>query len=156
MKIQFTGALLASALALAACGQGSSEPAKPADNAASAAPAAPAPGPAGAAAPVAPAAPEGSAAPAAVIQGQARQNFEIVNTTGYTVMTLNVAPTASDEWGPDILGRDTLANGETAQITFDRSETQCLFDIRVTYEDGDVSDTRGVDVCRVSTFTLTP
>ena len=49
-----------------------------------------------------------------------------------------------------------LFRSESAAITFDRSETQCMFDIKATYDDGDTTDMRGVNLCRVATVTLTP
>jgi hypothetical protein len=88
--------------------------------------------------------------------GAAQQDFSVVNNTGHTVMTLNVSASNEDQWGPDILGADTLANGETAQVSFERGQDQCLWDIRVTYDDGDTSDMRGVNLCEVATVTLTP
>ena len=86
----------------------------------------------------------------------ARQDFTITNHTGHTIMTLNVSPHSDTRWGPDILGRDTLANGESAQITFPHGETQCNFDIKATYDDGDTTDMRNVNLCTVATVTLTP
>ena len=147
------GLLLGTAFVLAGCNVQTNAGGKPADNAAPPSNAAPAPAPA---APAAPAEAEGSAAPSAVVQGQARQNFTVVNRTGYTVVTLNVSPSTENSWGPDILGRDVLANGESAEITFDRGETQCMWDIRATYDDGDTTDMRGVNLCSVATVTLTP
>lgn len=85
----------------------------------------------------------------------AAQDFTIHNNTGHVVMTLNVSPSSSSNWGPDILGRDVLANGESAEITFDRSEDQCEWDIRVTYDDGDTGDWRGVNLCETTDINLT-
>jgi hypothetical protein len=70
-------------------------------------------------------------------------------------MTLNVSPNNEDQWGPDILGADTLANGQTATVSFPRSEEQCVWDIRATYDSGDTTDARGVNLCQVATVTLT-
>lgn len=141
-----TSLLLASALTLAACG--GTEKAAPAGNASNAAaPAAPAGGNTTG---------SGERAPAAAPAGdQTNQNFTLNNRTGYTVMTLNVSPNNVGEWGPDILGRDVLANGESVEITFPRAETQCLWDIRATYEDGDTDDMRGVNLCELTTVNLT-
>ena len=85
----------------------------------------------------------------------ARQDFTITNHTGHTIMTLNVSPHSDDHWGPDILGRDTLANGEQAQITFDRNEDQCSWDIKVTYDDGTNNDLRGVNLCQTTEVEFT-
>ncbi|HVQ07791.1 MAG TPA: hypothetical protein VMS43_05100 [Allosphingosinicella sp.] len=150
-SISVTAALLASALAVAACNKG----ATPANNAAAPKPAetntpAPAPAPA----PVNEAAEgEEAGAPTASV-ATARQNFSVVNRTGHTVLTLNVSPTSEDEWGPDILGTQVLQAGQTAQVTFDRAETQCNYDIRATYDDGDTTDVRNVNLCQVGTVNL--
>ncbi|MBV9881882.1 MAG: hypothetical protein JO276_02635, partial [Sphingomonadaceae bacterium] len=55
-----------------------------------------------------------------------------------------------------ILGRDTLGNGESAEISFPHDTSQCMWDIRATYDDGDTTDMRGVNLCTVATVTLTP
>jgi hypothetical protein len=146
--ISLTALLLASALGLAGCNRG----AAPANNAAAEAPK---PAESNAPAPAAneAEAEEGAAAPSAAV-GTARQNFSVVNTTGHVVMTLNVSPTTENEWGPDILGTDVLQNGQTAQVVFDRAEAQCNFDIRATYDDGDTTDVRNVNLCQVGTVNL--
>src|SRR6185503_12398218 len=126
--ISLTALLLASALGLAGCNRG----AAPANNSAAAPKPAetntPAPAPAGN---EADAEEEGGAEPTASV-GTARQNFSVVNATGHIVTTLNVSPTSENEWGPDILGADVLQSGQTAQIVFDRAESQCNYDLRVT------------------------
>jgi hypothetical protein len=86
----------------------------------------------------------------------AQQDFTIVNDTGQAVLTLNVSPTSENSWGPDILGVDILANGESAEVSFDRDEEECVWDVRVTYEDGDTGDWRGINLCETVTVTLTP
>lgn len=146
-KLYLTGALFASALAIAGCNKGATVT----NNTA-------APAATNTAAPAAPAAPAGGntaggdtgAAPAG---GQ--QNFTLVNNTGHTVVTLNISPSSENSWGPDILGRDTLANGESASITFPHAETACNFDIKATYDDNDTTDARNVNLCTLTTVTLT-
>ncbi len=83
----------------------------------------------------------------------APQDFTIHNQTGHVVVTLNVSPSSETRWGPDILGREVLADGESAEITFDRSDV-CLWDIRVTYDDGDTGDWRQINLCETTDITL--
>jgi len=85
----------------------------------------------------------------------AQQDFTVTNHTGHTIVTLNVSPHTDDHWGPDILGQDTLANGEQAEVSFDRNEDQCSWDIKVTYDDGTNNDLRGVDLCETSEVEFT-
>ena len=90
------------------------------------------------------------ASAAATAAYAAQQDFTVTNHTGHTIVTLNVSPHDDDHWGPDILGRDVLNDGEQAQVTFDRNEDQCSWDIKVTYDDGTNNDLRGVDLCETT------
>ncbi|MGQ0660782.1 hypothetical protein [Sphingosinicella sp.] len=127
----------------------------PPQNTTSAAPAAPA-APAQPAAPGQPA-PSGNPPPSAeVLPGQARQNFTVNNQTGHIVVTLNVSASNDNNWGPDILGAQILQNGQSAEVTFGRNESSCLWDIRATYDDGGTTDVRQVNLCEVATVNLIP
>ena len=86
----------------------------------------------------------------------APQDFTLTNNTGHVIMTLNVSPSDSNNWGPDILGRDVLGDGEAAEVSFDRDEDDCVWDIRVTYDDGDTNDERGINLCETTDVTFTP
>ena len=86
----------------------------------------------------------------------APQDFTVTNNTGHVIVTLNVSPSTSNRWGPDILGREVLANGEQAEVTFDRDEDQCVWDIRVTYDDETENDLRGVNLCETTEVEFTP
>ena len=158
MKMRsMAGLLLGTAFVVAGCNVnvpagGGGDAGKPTGNAPAPAPA---PAPAAPAAP-APAPAAGGATPSAEVHGLARQNFTVVNNTGHVVVTLNVSASNENSWGPDVLGRDVLANGESAAITFDRGETQCMWDIKATYDDRGTTDMRGVNLCNVATVTLTP
>jgi len=116
--------------------------------------------PANAAAPAAaqPAAGGGDAggAPSAAVQQAARQNFSVNNQTGHTVITLQVSASNDTNWGPDILGSQVLPNGQSADVSFDRDETSCLWDMRATFDDGTTGDWRQINLCEVATVNLTP
>ena len=79
-----------------------------------------------------------------------RQDFTLINRTGHVIVTLSVSPSSSNRWGPDLLGREVLANNEEASVSFDNDEEHCLYDIRVTFDDGTANDERGVNLCEVS------
>ncbi len=48
-----------------------------------------------------------------------------------------------------------LANGESASLTFDNTEAECVCDIRVSYDDQTQNDERGVNLCEIDTVTCT-
>ena len=47
-----------------------------------------------------------------------------------------VSPHDADEWQEDVLGADTLADGESLDITFDRNTDAEMWDLKVVYDNG--------------------
>jgi hypothetical protein len=82
------------------------------------------------------------------------QDFTLHNHTGKTMKALFVAPSSSDNWGPDILGEDTLADGADVSVKFDRDESECKWDVRGEFEDGAYAEVKDVDFCTVTDVTF--
>jgi hypothetical protein len=145
-KMLLVSAALAASLAIAGCNRAATtnNTAAPANKAAPAAP--PAGGNTAG----------GNAAGGGGGGAAAQQNFTFVNQSGQVITTLQVSATGESSWGEDILGRDVLANGESAQIEFERGDDRCLWDIRATAEGGGELDMRNVDLCTTTTVTATP
>ncbi len=85
---------------------------------------------------------------------QGRQDFALVNRTGYQIDEVYVGPVSSSNWGDDVMGKNSIPDGETANIKFSGRSSACKWDIQVVYNDGDKSEFRNVDLCSVSTVTL--
>ncbi|ARO54412.1 exported protein of unknown function [Methylorubrum extorquens] len=85
---------------------------------------------------------------------QGKQDFTLVNRTGYQIDEVYVGPVNQSHWGQDVMGKDAIANGDTADITFNGGSNACKWDIKVVYNDGDESEFRGVNLCDVSKVTL--
>ncbi|MCJ2031218.1 hypothetical protein MKK50_17780 [Methylobacterium sp. J-043] len=85
---------------------------------------------------------------------QGKQDFTLVNRTGYQIDEVYVGPVSQSHWGQDVMGKDAIANGDTADITFNGSSNACKWDIKVVYNDGDESEFRAVNLCNVSRVTL--
>jgi hypothetical protein len=80
----------------------------------------------------------------------AKQDFDLVNKTGYAIDEVYVAPSNSDDWEDDILGRDTLPTGQTVHIRFDRANKTCKWDLMVVYTDKETAEWEGFDLCTTS------
>jgi len=65
-----------------------------------------------------------------------KQDFTLHNQTGVEINSLYVSPHDSDDWQEDILGQDTLPNGESVKVTFDTREKKVQWDLKVTDKDG--------------------
>ncbi|MBF0178545.1 MAG: argininosuccinate lyase [Magnetococcales bacterium] len=85
----------------------------------------------------------------------ANQDFTLVNKTGYTLDKVFVSPSKSDDWEDDVLGRETMADGETVPIHFSRGTTTCTWDLKVVYTDDDSTAVwHDIDLCSVSKITI--
>src|SRR5258705_6191881 len=67
---------------------------------------------------------------------QGKQDFTLHNNTGVEIHKLFISPHDVNEWEEDILGRDTLADGESVEIHFSRKETAKLLDLEVVDKEG--------------------
>lgn len=85
---------------------------------------------------------------------QGRQDFALVNRTGYQIDEVYVGPTSSPNWGRDLLGQNVLANNQVFNVRFGAATSECMWDIKVVYNDGDTSEFRRVNLCQVSKVNL--
>jgi hypothetical protein len=86
---------------------------------------------------------------------EGKQNFTLVNKTGYTFSEIYVSPSKANDWEEDILGDDELDDGETFDVSFSRSTKTCKWDLKVVYSDDDSSAVwKDIDLCAVSKVTL--
>ncbi|HYH23030.1 MAG TPA: hypothetical protein VD995_30835 [Azospirillum sp.] len=90
--------------------------------------------------------------PASAFAGQ--QDFTIVNKTGYTFKNIHVSEANNNSWDEDVLGRDVLENGESLDVSFGKSEKTCIWDMKVTYDDGETAVWEDLNLCKISKLTL--
>ncbi|MBF0154516.1 MAG: argininosuccinate lyase [Magnetococcales bacterium] len=83
------------------------------------------------------------------------QDFTLVNNTKYTIDKVFVSPSHSEDWENDVLGRDTMADGEAVPIHFSRDTTTCSWDLKVVYtDDGSSAVWHEIDLCSISKITI--
>jgi hypothetical protein len=92
----------------------------------------------------------------AVIYGEeGKQDFNLVNKTGYDIKSVFVSPSKSSEWEDDVLGKDTLEDGDSWDIKFHRSSHACKWDLKVVYDvDSSTAVWNGIDLCQVQKITI--
>ena len=82
------------------------------------------------------------------------QDFILHNKTGVSIDKLYIAPHSSNDWQEDILGQDTLANGESLKIRFGRSEKAAHWDIRIEDKEGHSVEWESLNLLEISSVTL--
>ena len=85
----------------------------------------------------------------------AKQDFTLVNKTGYELKELYVSPSKADDWQDDILGQDVLEDGKAVNIHFSPKAKTCKWDLKVVYTDDDSSAVwQNIDLCSVDKITI--
>jgi hypothetical protein len=85
----------------------------------------------------------------------AKQDFTLVNKTGYELKELYVSPSKADDWQDDILGQDVLEDGKAVNIHFNPKAKTCKWDLKVVYTDDDSSAVwQNIDLCSVDKITI--
>jgi hypothetical protein len=84
----------------------------------------------------------------------ARQDFVLVNNTGYPIEQVYVSASAKEEWEEDVLGRDVLPAGGRTTIHFPKREDACLWDLKVVYTDGETAEWQALNLCTISVVAL--
>ena len=82
------------------------------------------------------------------------QDFILHNATGVEINELFVSPHTTDEWEEDILGADTLADGESLKITFNDRESAAKWDLKVTDKEGNSIEWENLNLNEISEVTL--
>lgn len=82
------------------------------------------------------------------------QDFTLHNQTGIEIHKLLISPHRADEWGDDILGQDTLSDGESLDIKFKRNEKAAHWDLRIEDKDGNGVTWEDLNLLEISEITL--
>lgn len=82
------------------------------------------------------------------------QDFTLVNATGVEIDKVYIAPHDSDDWEEDILGQDTLPDGENVDIKFNRAEKAALWDLRVEDSKENSIEWENLNLLEISKLTL--
>ena len=84
----------------------------------------------------------------------AQQDFELHNKTGYQIDEVYVSQSAEQNWGEDVMGSQSLEDGNVVNITFKHAGSACRWDMHVKYNDGDEATWNSLNLCNISKVTL--
>lgn len=80
---------------------------------------------------------------------QAKQDFKLINKTGYEISEVYVSASKENNWGDDIMSDDTL------NVSFNNAGKTCLFDIKVVYEEDDSEAIwHDINLCKTEKVTI--
>ena len=83
-----------------------------------------------------------------------KQDFVLHNATGVEIHELYVSPTTAEDWEEDVLGVDTLPDGESVKITFEDREKRSKWDMKVVDSKGNSIEWEALNLLEISDVTL--
>jgi hypothetical protein len=83
------------------------------------------------------------------------RRVRINNYTSYDIIEFYASHRDASSWQEDILGRDILPAGSSVMINIDDGTGYCVFDFRAVFEDGEVLEKFGNNVCELAEFNYT-
>ena len=83
-----------------------------------------------------------------------KQDFILHNQTGVELHSVYVSPHSANDWQEDVLGRDTLPNGESVKITFNDRDKQAKWDLKVADKDGNALEWYELNLIEIGEVTL--
>lgn len=88
-----------------------------------------------------------------VSANSSNQNFTLRNDSRSNVTHIYTSPVASNNWGRDLLRNNPVPPGENAQVTFQRQQNECVWDVKVRVQDGSEHEIRNNNICQLSEIT---
>jgi len=79
--------------------------------------------------------------------------FELINVSGYDLVEFYTSPVDVGEWEEDVFGTGVLPSGNSVDVTIADGRTQCSYDLRFVFDDGDVIED-SADLCEMGSYTI--
>ena len=83
-----------------------------------------------------------------------KQDFILHNQTGVEIHEVYVSPTSADDWEEDVLGKDTLADGDSVKITFEDHEKHVHWDLKIVDGKGNSIEWHDLNLIEIAELTL--
>lgn len=83
------------------------------------------------------------------------QDFTLHNDTGVTIKELYISPHDTKDWEENVLGKDSLKDGEEQEITFPKREKAENWDLKVVDPDGNSVEWANLKLTEITDVTLT-
>ena len=82
------------------------------------------------------------------------QDFVLHNETGVEIHEVYVSHVTADDWEEDVLGKDTLPEGDSVKITFDDRDKHSHWDLKVVDGKGNSIEWHDLSLVDISELTL--
>jgi len=79
--------------------------------------------------------------------------FELINVSGYDLVEFYTSPVDVGNWEEDVFGSGVLPSGNSVDVTIADGRSQCAYDLRFVFDDGDILED-SADLCETGSYTI--
>ena len=83
-----------------------------------------------------------------------KQDFVLHNETGVEIHEVYVSPVTAGDWEEDVLGKETLPEGDSVKVTFDDRDKRSHWDLKVVDGKGNSIEWHDLNLVEISEVTL--
>ena len=83
-----------------------------------------------------------------------KQDFTLVNQTGFDIHEVYISPHAGDDWEDDVMGKAILVDGQSVAIKFARTDKTKEWDLKVVNKEGRAIVWEKLNLLEISKVTL--
>ena len=83
------------------------------------------------------------------------RRVRIHNNTGWTMLRFYASDSRVDSWEEDMLGRGTLAAGNSIMMNIDDGSGTCVYDFKAEFTNGQELTRFNVNVCEIADYYYT-
>ena len=80
------------------------------------------------------------------------RRVRIHNNTGWTMLRFYASDSRITDWQEDMLGRGTLAAGNSIMMNIDDGSGACLYDFKAEFTNGQVLTRFNINVCQIADY----
>lgn len=84
--------------------------------------------------------------------------LDVTNNSNTTIMEFRASRSDNSDWGPDLLGANVIAPGQTRRLEPARREQRrggCEYDVKVVFSGGRNWEQRRIDICSATDVVCT-
>jgi hypothetical protein len=83
------------------------------------------------------------------------RDFQLNNASTVDIAYVYVSPSATNDWGDDIMGTGVLPSGQSVNVSFGKFDgSTCQYDVKVIGTSGEEGYLYKVDLCSVTNVTF--
>ena len=82
------------------------------------------------------------------------RRIRVINDSSLTISRFYASRASTTSWEEDVLGGDVIRSGRSQRFNLDDGTCRCIFDLLAVMSSGERTTRYGINICKISTWTI--